>query len=63
MNAWLAMQCVDAVLTRHRVRYGLGVGSPDLFGAVRGVMFGIELKSERGRLSAGQRQWHAAARL
>ncbi len=46
---------------RHAVAYGLGVGSPDLVGAVGGRMFGLELKSERGRAESSQPIWHAAA--
>jgi hypothetical protein len=44
------------------VRAGLGVGSPDLIGAVGGLFLGLELKSEHGRVSDDQLRWHAAAR-
>lgn len=46
------------------VRYGLGVGSPDLVGILRptGRMACFKVKSKTGRLSRGQRQWHQAAR-
>lgn len=37
-------------------------GSPDLVGAVHGVFVGFELKSDRGRVSPEQLQWHQAAR-
>lgn len=50
-----------AALMRCRVTYGLGVGSPDLVGAVNGRAFGIELKSDEGRLEPEQLAWHQAA--
>ncbi len=48
-----------SVLYRNVLTYGLGVGSPDHVGHLRGQFLGIELKSERGTLSPDQREWHA----
>lgn len=53
---------VRAVLNRHRIRWGLGEGSPDLVGALAGRAIGLELKSDRGVVSEEQKRWHAAAR-
>lgn len=50
------------ILQRSVVAYGLGVGSPDLALWVAGRSAMVELKSETGRLSDEQRQWHLAAR-
>jgi VRR-NUC domain len=45
-----------------RLRYGLGVGSADLVGLLRGGLragrlFAVEVKTETGRLSVEQREW------
>ena len=53
---------VRAAMNRHRIRWGLGVGSPDLVGALAGRAIGLELKSDRGVLEDEQIRWHAAAR-
>jgi hypothetical protein len=56
--------CCDrcrVVLQRHRIVYGLGVGSPDLVGAVDGRAFGLELKSPTGRVRPEQLAWRDAA--
>ena len=47
-----------------RVRYGLGVGSPDLVGILRGSgrVFCLEVKSDRGRASEEQLAWARAVR-
>ena len=46
----------------NRVRYGLGNGSPDLVGTLRGGRcFCIETKTPKGRLSADQQAWWRAA--
>lgn len=50
------------VLNKHRIRWGLGEGSPDLVGAVAGRFVGVELKSARGVVEPEQRDWHSAAR-
>ena len=44
------------------IRYGLGIGSPDLVGVVRGSgrLFALEVKSATGRESAEQRAWAKA---
>jgi len=57
-----AVRVAASVLARHRIRWGMGVGSPDNFGAVAGYALGIETKSMRGVLSPAQVDWHAAAR-
>lgn len=47
------------------VRYGLGVGSPDLVGIVppHGRFIGIEVKRpKKSRIGKAQEQWHAVAR-
>lgn len=48
------------------VRYGLGLGSPDLLGILRtgtpGRLFGLETKTPVGRLSENQKRWHRVAR-
>jgi len=42
---------------------GLGVGSPDFVGVIRGGRsFCLEIKTETGRTRESQRQWHKAAR-
>lgn len=47
----------------HRAKYGLGEGSPDLIGVLRGGRaFGCEVKTPVGRLSRAQRAWWRAAR-
>jgi len=53
-----------ATMQRHRLTYGLGVGSPDLVGIGNGGAFvGGELKDpDGGRLRREQAIWHAAAR-
>jgi hypothetical protein len=51
-----------SVLRRHTIRWGLGVGSPDLVGSVAGRAGGLELKAPDGIVSEDQRRWHAAAR-
>ena len=62
----IAVQSALAVLTRHSITYGLGVGSPDLVGVVRSargaVPFGLELKAPDGTVAEHQARWHAAAR-
>jgi hypothetical protein len=55
------MAVVEPILRRHRVSYGLGVGSPDLALWVSGRSALVELKTEEGRLSEDQERWHAAA--
>lgn len=57
-----ARAVVREELRKHHITYGLGVGSPDLVGAVNGRWLGIELKTDTGVLSDAQKQWHAAAR-
>lgn len=49
------------ILTTNRITYGLGVGSPDLVGAVNGHAFGLELKSPTGRPRPEQLAWRDAA--
>jgi VRR-NUC domain len=46
------------------VRFGLGVGSPDIVGILQGSgrFFGLEVKTPKGRISSAQRTWHARAR-
>lgn len=51
-----------SVLARHTIRWGLGVGSPDLVGSVGGRAGGLELKAADGVVSDEQRRFHAAAR-
>jgi hypothetical protein len=50
------------VISRSKITVGLGTGSPDLVGSLRGHFFGWELKTEIGRTSPEQDDWHAAAR-
>jgi hypothetical protein len=46
-----------------KVRYGLGMGSPDLIGVLRsGVCFALEVKSPTGRMSKEQEAWWRSAR-
>lgn len=52
---------LQAINRCRRVHYGLGVGSPDLVGAVRGIFVGLELKTSSGRVSDGQADWSKAA--
>lgn len=56
----LCRECRDLAF-RHRITYGLGVGSPDLLVVVDGIALGGELKSDRGTMSADQERWHSAA--
>lgn len=51
-----------SVLQRHTIRWGLGVGSPDLVGSVAGRAGGLELKAPDGHTSPDQERWHTAAR-
>lgn len=45
------------------VRYGLGNGSPDLVGTLRGgASFCLEIKTPRGRVSDDQEAWWRSAR-
>ena len=53
---------IDGILVRHRITYGMGVGSPDYAAFVGGVGLLIETKSHRGVLSDAQVTWHEAAR-
>ena len=58
-----AIAAAEQVLHRHRIVWGLGVGSPDLVGSVAGRWCGLELKREHGGVvSPAQEQWHSAAR-
>jgi hypothetical protein len=50
------------VLYRNRLAFGLGVGSPDLVGHLRGMFVGLELKADRGRVRPKQRKWIEAER-
>lgn len=45
------------------IKFGLGVGSPDIVGilAPSGRFFGLEVKTPAGRLSKEQTAWHKAA--
>ena len=52
---------VRQALARHRITWGLGVGSPDLVASADGRWLGLELKSPDGRVSPEQRDWHLAA--
>lgn len=46
-----------------KIPYGVGKGSPDLMGVILGGRaFGIEMKSDDGRLSDDQLAWWRAAR-
>lgn len=56
-----AWRIVEETLNRHRLTFGLGVGSPDLVGSLAGRALGLELKSESGRLTADQQRWLQAA--
>lgn len=48
--------------TEKGVRYGLGVGSPDLVGTLPGgINFCIEVKTPEGRIDPAQRAWWKAA--
>ena len=55
---------VKAILYRHRVTYGLAVGSPDLVSIVgpHGRFAAAELKSTTGVLRSEQRDWLKRAR-
>jgi VRR-NUC domain-containing protein len=47
----------------HKVRYGLGNGSPDLVGVLRnGRCVGLEVKTAGGRVAREQTAWMTAAR-
>jgi len=43
---------------RGRVSFGLGKGSPDLIGCVNGRMVCLEVKTDDGKVSAAQAEWH-----
>lgn len=47
-----------------KIRYGLGLGSPDLVGFLigSGRFLGGEVKTEQGRLSEAQTRWIESAR-
>lgn len=55
-----AVQAGLSALHRARVAVGLGTGSPDIVGACDGLAFGLELKSQDGRVRPEQAAWHAA---
>lgn len=45
-----------------KIPFGLGKGSPDLIGPLRGgIVFGLEIKTPTGSISADQRAWWRAA--
>lgn len=45
-----------------RVIRGAPAGTPDILGVLPGGrLFGLEVKTERGRLEDSQRKWHAVA--
>ncbi len=45
-----------------RVIRGAPAGTPDIIGALPGGrMFGLEVKTERGRVEESQKEWHARA--
>lgn len=44
-----------------RVIKGAPAGTPDIIGAVEGRMFGLEVKTETGRVLATQQRWHDRA--
>lgn len=52
---------LDAIM-KHRMMVGLGVGSPDLCGALGGRAGGLEVKALDGEVSEDQARWHRAAR-
>lgn len=43
--------------TMRGIRYGLGVGSPDLVGIAWGRFVGLEVKTPTGRVSKEQTMW------
>ncbi len=55
-----AVDAAVAVMNRNRIKYGLGVGSTDLVGVAYRRPFGLELKTEDGRLSEEQERFAAA---
>jgi len=44
-----------------RVIKGAPAGTPDIIGTVEGRMFGLEVKTETGRVLATQQRWHDKA--
>lgn len=52
---------IAAIFRKWAITWGLGVGSPDLVGAVAGAALFVELKAEDGVVSEAQRIWHAAS--
>lgn len=61
---WIGWRNNVGVDLGHGVRYGLGLGSPDLVGALRGTgrMCCFETKAPKRGPDANQRMWHHAAR-
>lgn len=47
-----------------KVKYGLGLGGPDLIGVLKptGRLCGFEVKTPTGRLMADQKLWHDVVR-
>lgn len=56
--------CGVATYGRAKVPYGLGLGSADLIGILKGSgrFFAVEVKTPDGELKPDQRSWHASVR-
>ncbi len=62
LKVW-AWRVNAGVFGPRRVR-GAPEGTPDILGILPGgVLFGLEAKTERGKLSASQLSWHETARF
>lgn len=57
-NQQAIVQALEAVGATVAYLHAVGSGVPDIAVGYRGVTYLLEIKSEKGRLSAVQKEWH-----